>query len=51
MSAGKPRGNKRYDDVCEVMNGDQVCFEHGKPMAGIPKELPPRITLFEYLEL
>src|SRR5215813_2692562 len=30
---------------------DHVYFEHRMPVAAIPKDLPPRSTLFDYLDL
>src|SRR5512132_1146451 len=30
---------------------DHVYFEHGMPVACGPKDLPPRSTLFDYLDL
>ena len=42
-------GNKRHVDVREVMNGIMYILSTG--WRAIPKDLPPRSTLFDYLDL
>jgi transposase len=37
--------------ICEVMNWDHVCVEHGCQWRAIPKDLPPRSTVHNYLVL
>src|SRR5438477_12013900 len=44
-------GNKRHVDVREVMNGIRYILSTGCQWRGIPKDLPPRSTLFYYLDL
>src|ERR1700745_1291022 len=43
-------GNKRHVDVREVMNGIMYVLSTGCQWRAIPKDLPPRSTLFDYLE-
>ena len=47
----KPGGNKRSIDVREVMNGIMYILSTGCQWRAIPKDLPPRSTLFDYLDL
>src|SRR5256886_14824774 len=47
----KPGGNKRSVDVREVMNGIMYILSTGCQWRGVPKKLPPRSTLFDYLDL
>jgi len=47
----KPGGNKRHVDVREVMNGIMYILSTGCQWRAIPKDLPPRSTLFDYLDL
>lgn len=47
----KPGGNKRHVDVREVMNGIMYVLSTGCQWRAIPKDLPPRSTLFNYLDL
>ena len=47
----KPGGNKRSVDVREVMNGIMYVLSTGCQWRAIPKDLPPRSTLFDYLDL
>ena len=47
----KPGGNKRSVDVREVMNGIMYILSTGCQWRAIPKDLPPRSTLFDYLDL
>src|ERR1700685_4003456 len=44
-------GNKRHVDVREVMNGIMYGLSTGCQWRAIPKDLPPRSTLFHYLDL
>ena len=44
-------GNKRHVDVREVMNGIMYVLSTGCQWRAIPKDLPPRRTLFDYLDL
>src|SRR6266576_83535 len=44
-------GNKRSVDVREVMNGIMYVLSTGCQWRAIPKDLPPRSTLFDYLDL
>jgi transposase len=47
----KRGGNKRHVDVREVMNGIMYILSTGCQWRAIPKDLPPRSTLFDYLDL
>ena len=47
----KRGGNKRSIDVREVMNGIMYILSTGCQWRAIPKDLPPRSTLFDYLDL
>jgi transposase len=47
----KSGGNKRHVDVREVMNGIMYILSTGCQWRAIPKDLPPRSTLFDYLDL
>jgi transposase len=47
----KPGGNKRHVDVREVMNGIMYILSTGCQWRAIPKDLPARSTLFDYLDL
>ena len=44
-------GNKRHVDVREVMNGIVYILSAGCQWRAIPKDPPPRSTLFDYLDL
>src|SRR5258705_5622691 len=44
-------GNKRHVDVREVMNGIMYILSTGCQWRAVPKDLPPRSTLFDYLDL
>ena len=46
----KRGGNKRHVDVREVMNGIMYVLSTGCQWRAIPKDLPPRSTLFHYLD-
>lgn len=47
----KRGGNRRHVDVREVMNGIMYVLSTGCQWRAIPKDLPPRSTLFDYLDL
>jgi transposase len=47
----KSGGNKRSVDVREVMNGIMYILSTGCQWRAVPKDLPPRSTLFDYLDL
>ena len=49
----KRGGNKRHVDVREVMNGIMYVLSTGCQWRAteMPKDLPPRSTLFDYLDL
>src|SRR2546426_7750299 len=47
----KRGGNKRHVEVREVMNGIMYILSTGCQWRAIPKGLPPRSTLFDYLDL
>ena len=47
----KPGGNKRSVDVREVMDGIMYILRMGCQWRAIPKDLPARSTLFDYLDL
>jgi transposase len=47
----KRGGNKRRVDVREVMNGIMYILSTGCQWRAIPKDLPPRSALFDYLDL
>jgi transposase len=47
----KRGGNRRHVNVREVMNGIMYVLSTGCQWRSIPKDLPPRSTLFDYLEL
>ena len=49
--AARRGGNKRHVDVREVMNGIMYILSTGCQWRAIPKDLPPRSTLFDYLDL
>ena len=47
----KPGGNKRTVKVREVVNGLMYVLSTGCQWRAIPKDLPPRSTLFDYFDL
>src|SRR5262249_54704299 len=47
----KRGGKKRHIEVREVMNGIMYILSTGCQWRAIPKDLPPRSTLFDYLDL
>src|SRR3982750_4376732 len=48
---GKRGGNKRTVNVREVMNGLMSILSTGCQWRAIPKDLPPRSTVYDYFEL
>jgi transposase len=48
---GKRGGRKRSVDVREVVNGLMYILSTGCQWRAVPKDLPPRSTLFEYFDL
>jgi len=52
LSSPAKRGdNRRHVDVREVMNGIMYILSKGCQWRAIPKDLPPRSMLFDYLDL
>ena len=51
ISPAKRGGKKRHVEVREVMNAIMYILSTGCPWRAIPKALPPRSTLFDYLDL
>ena len=49
--AGQGRRQQRHVDVREVMNGIMYILSTGCQWRAIPKDLPARSTLFDYLDL
>ena len=47
----KSGGNRRHVDVREVVNGIMYVLSTGCQWRAVPKDLPPRSTLFSYLDL
>ena len=47
----KRGGNKRHVDVREVINGIMYILSTGCQWRAVPKDLPPRSTLFDYFDL
>src|SRR5438132_5901959 len=47
----KPGGNKRSVDIREVMNGIMYILSTGCQWRAIPKDLPPKSTIHDYLVL
>ena len=47
----KAGGNKRSVDVREVMNGIMYILSTGCQWRAMPKDLPPKSTVHDYLEL
>jgi transposase len=48
---GKPGGNKRTVNVREVMNGVMYVLSTGCQWRALPKDLPPKSTVHDYLIL
>jgi transposase len=46
----KPGGNKRTVDIREIVNGVMYVLSTGCRWHAIPKDLPPRSTVHDYLE-
>jgi transposase len=46
----KPGGNKRSVDIRQVVNGVMYVLSTGCQWRAIPKDLPPRSTVHDYLE-
>lgn len=51
IPSAKRGGNRRRVDLREVMNGIMYVLSTGCQWRAIPKDLPPRSTLFDYLDL
>src|SRR6266849_4449335 len=51
IPAAKPGGNKRSVDVREVMNGIMYVLSTGCQWRALPKDLPPKSTVHDYLDL
>ncbi len=51
IPSAKRGGNRRHVDVREVMNGIMYVLSTGCQWRAIPKDLPARSTLFDYLDL
>jgi len=47
----KRGGSKRRVDIREVMNGIMYILSTGRQWRAVPKDLPPRSTLFDYPKL
>ena len=47
----KRGGNRRHVDVREVVNGLMYILSTGCQWRAIPKDLPPRSTLYDYFDL
>jgi transposase len=47
----KSGGNKRSVNVPEIMNGIMSILSTGCQWRAVPKDLPPRSTLFDYLDM
>src|SRR5215204_3595577 len=50
ISPAKRGGNRRHVDVREVMNGMMYVLSTGCQWRAIPKDLPPRSTVFHYFD-
>jgi transposase len=48
---GKPGGGKRRADMREVVNGLMYVLSTGCQWRAIPKDLPPRSTVYDYFDL
>ena len=46
----KPGGNKRTRDMREVVNGLMDVLSTGCQWRAIPKDLPPRSTVYDYFD-
>ena len=47
----KRGGNRRHVDVREIVNGLLYVLSTGCQWRTVPKDLPPRSTLYDYLDL
>src|SRR5208282_6800628 len=47
----KRGGNKRHVDLREIVNGVMYILSTGCQWRALPKDLPPRSTLFDYFDL
>lgn len=47
----KPGGNRRHVDEREIVNGLMYILSTGCQWRAIPKDLPPRSTLYDYFDL
>ncbi len=50
IPAARPGGNKRTVDIREVVNGVMYVLSTGCQWRAIPKDLPPRSTIYDYLD-
>jgi transposase len=48
--AGRSDGNKRTVDIREVVNGVMDILSTGCQWRALPKNLPPRSTIYDYLD-
>ena len=51
IGPAKRGGNRRRVDVREIMNGIMYVLSTGCQWRAVPKDLPPKSTLFGYLDL
>jgi transposase len=51
IPAGKPGGGKRTVMMREVVNGLMYILSTGCQWRAIPKDLPPKSTIYEYFDL
>ena len=51
IQPGKPGGGKRRVDIREVINGVMYLLSTGCQWRALPKDLPPRSTVHDYLGL
>jgi transposase len=51
IAPAKRGGNRRHVNVREVVNGIMYVLSTGCQWRAVPKDLPPRSTLFDYLDL
>ena len=51
IPAAKDGGNRRRVNIREVVNGIMSILRTGCQWRAIPKDLPPRSSVFDYLEL
>ncbi len=48
---GKPRGDKRTVNLREIVNGLMYVLSTGCQWRAIPKDLPPKSTVYDYFDL